>query len=336
MNAFARCCARVCLSGSVLCLFASGPTSAAEEEAIQVGDTVTIVAEKAELGLRDQAGAELAKGDKLHVTELRGEWVGGFAFVKGQRRTGWLNRSEVKLLNVAATNAPVIEVPDKADDAAAVTALKGVEVRVELNAKGNVQSLAAAESKLTDGEAAHLAGLHQLASVELSNRPVGDATLEKLAGCSTLQELYLDHTKVTDAGLKHLQKLKNLEVLALNDTSITSAGLSSLSGLSQLRVLNLSNCAVTDDGLKHLSKLANLDTLALPSTKVTSAGLVHLKPLARLRVLNLNQDQIDDAGLTHLMDHSELRMLYLKKTKVTSAGIQKLDDAVAGLAIYRN
>jgi hypothetical protein len=309
--------------------------AAEDESTINLGDTVMVVVDKAELGVRDKAAAMLNKGDKLHVTEVRGAWVGGYAHVNGQRISGWLNKSEVKAIRLAPISAPVIEVPDKADDPQAVAALKEAGVRLEMNDKGNVQVLNAAESKLADTEAVHFGGLHQLSSLELTGRPITDAALKSLAGNAVLQELFLGKTEITDAGLKHVRDLKNLEVLALHDTKVTDAGLAYLEGLNQLRVLNLTNCAITDEGLKHLAKLGYVEVLALPGTKVTSAGLVHLKPLARLRVLNLNGDDIEDAGLAHLMDHTELRMLYLRQTKVTDTASDKLDESMPGLAIYR-
>jgi hypothetical protein len=336
MNAFPWCLGRQFFA--ILLLVAVAPLGArAAEETIQIGDTVTVTAERSELGVRDKAATVLSKGDKIHVTELRGSWVGGYAVVKGERYNGWVHRDEVKALPVAPIEVPVIEVPDQADDARAVEALKTAGIKLELNGRGNVQSLSASdkESKLTDELAVHLAGLHQLSVLDLSSRPITDAALQHVAGCTILQELYLDGTQITDDGLKHVGRLTNLEVLALHNTKTTSAGLAHLVGLKQLRVLNLTNCAITDDGLKHLGKLLALDTLALPNTKVTGAGLAHLEPLARLRVLNLIGDAIDDAGLNHLMNHLELRMLYLKKTKVTDAGVKKLDEAVPGLAVYR-
>ena len=369
MNAFHRY--RTCAGLTLLCWLVAAVPARSAEETIQSGDTVSVAVERAELGLRDKLAVVLAKGDKIRVTEVRGAWIGGYAVVKGGRHTGWVHKDEVQLVAAPPpVEAPVIDVPDKPDDSPAVAQLKTLYGRLELNPRGNVQSLSCsrfnrdAETRdreeseqapakdadgnpqkpepkpplpalLTDAEAVHLRGLHQLSTLELSGLDITDAALENIAGCTTLQELYLDGTQITDQGLKVVQKLTNLEVLALQKTKITSAGLAHLAGLKQLRVLNLSGCAITDDGLKHLAGLAALDTLALPDTQVTGAGLAHLKSLDRLRVLNLNHDAIDDAGLEQLMEHAELRMLYLKKTPVTAPGVKALDDAVPGLAIYR-
>lgn len=306
----------------------------AAEEELHPGDAVTITADRAELGLRDKPAALLTKGDTLHVTEVRGVWVGGYAYVSGQRYTGWVHRNEVRLPG-ASGSLPVIQVPDRADDPAAVAAFKAAGVKLELNEQGRVQVLNALESQFTDAEAEHFAGLHQLASVELGGRPITDATLEKLAGCTTVQELYLDGTKITDQGLKQVQRLKNLEVLAMASTQVTDAGLTSLQGLAQLRVLNLGHCAITDEGLKRLQKVSYLEVLALPGTQVTDAGLEHLRPLVRLRVLNLIGDNIQGDGLPHLMHLPELRMLYLRQTKVSDEAVEQLDEALPSLAIYR-
>ncbi|MCY2993142.1 MAG: hypothetical protein NTY19_35450 [Planctomycetota bacterium] len=369
MHAFHR--HRTCFGLALLCWLATAVPARSAEATIQSGDTVSVAVERAELGLRDKLAVVLAKGDKLRVTEVRGAWIGGYTIVKGERQTGWLSKDEVQLVAVPPpVEAPVIAVPDQPDDPPAIAQLKTLYGRLELNPRGNVQSLSCsrfnreAETRereeseqrlakdsdgnpqkpepkpplpalLSDAEAIHLRGLHQLSTLELSGLAITDAALEHIADCTTLQELYLDGTQITDQGLKVVQKLMNLEVLALQKTKITSAGLANLAGLKQLRVLNLSGCEITDEGLQHLAGLAALDTLALPDTQVTGAGLAHLKPLDRLRVLNLNNAAVDDAGLEQLMEHAELRMLYLKKTKVTAPGVKKLDDAVPGLAIYR-
>jgi len=335
MNALHRIAA---CAGLVSALWVSVPASAADEstDTIYAGDTVTVVKDNVELGLRDKPATALNTGDTVRVTEVRGAWVGGYAMKNGQRFTGWVHRDEVKLVVIPADQATPIEVPDKPDDPQAVAALRELNVKLDLNDKGNVHSADGSESKIEDAGIVHLQGLHQLSYLDLCNRPITDGGLRSLGKSVTLQELYLDHTKITDEGFSLVKELPNLEVIAVSGTKVTSAGLSHVKALKNLRVLNLSKCAITDDGLAHLKKMSTLGVLALNGTQVTNAGLVHLKTCPDLRVLNPIDCDVDDQGLEHLYGLEELRMLYVGGTKVTEQGREKLKDAAPSLAIFED
>jgi hypothetical protein len=318
--------------------FASGAEKPAEnqDDEIYPGDTVVVVKDGVELGVRDKAAAVLNVGAKIQVTEIRDNWIGGVATVDGKRHTGWVNRNEVKLDVQPAEEVNRIVVPDEPDAKAAVDALQAKKVTFELNEKKNVHAAKAAESEITDEGLAQFQGLHQLATLELSGRPITDAGLKQLGALPTLQNLYLENTKVTDAGLACVKTLVNVEALALTDTPVNGSGLAQLVALKNLRILNLGKCPITDEAMQHIGKFANLEVLAIPGSKVTSAGLAHLKNLPKLRVLNLIDCKVDDEGLKHLDGLTELRMLYVKGTGVTPEGSRKLKDAMPSLAIFRN
>lgn len=318
----------------LLALATAVPTLAIATDDIFPEDTVIIAKDNVELGLKDKMATILSKGDKLHVTEVRGVWIGGYATVDNERYTGWVHRSEVKLMSPSPEEIAVIEVPDKADDAEAVAALRKLDVELELNEKGNVHSADCTESEVDDKALENLKGLHQLAVLELSGRPVTDAGLKSIAGLSVLQELYLEDTKVTDESLATIKALANLEVLAMPKTKVTGPGLVHLGALSNLRVLNFTGCEIGDDALKPLAKMPHVEVLAIPGTKVTSAGLAHMRPIVKLRVLNLNGCDVDDAGLEHLKGLANLRMLYVRDTKVTQDAIDAFKDDAPSLAIY--
>ena len=112
----------------VLNLTLGFPVLAGEPEepadVIYAGDTVTIVKDGVELGLRDKPATVLKTGDTVRVTEVRGSWIGGYAMKDGQRYTGWVHRDEAKLVVIPAEQATRIEVPDVPDDAQAVAALR--------------------------------------------------------------------------------------------------------------------------------------------------------------------------------------------------------------------
>ena len=71
-------------------------------DTIYAGDTVTVVKDQVELGLRDKPSTVLNTGDTVRVTEVRGSWIGGYAMKDGQRYTGWVHRDEVKLVVIPA------------------------------------------------------------------------------------------------------------------------------------------------------------------------------------------------------------------------------------------
>jgi len=333
MNALYRLAALV-----VVALTLGFPVLASESDepadVIYAGDTVTIVKDQVELGLRDKPSTVLKTGDTVRVTEVRGSWIGGYALKDGQRYTGWVHRDEVKLVVIPDEKVARIEVPDVPDDAKAVAALQELKVKLDLNGKGNVHSADGAESTIEDAGMVHFQGLHQLASLDLSNRTITDAGLKSHGKSTALQELYLEGARITDEGLAQVKEFPNLEVLVVSGTQITGAGLEHVKGLKSLRVLNASKCAVTDDGLAHLGQMTTLGVLALNGTKVTSAGLMHLKTLPDLRVLNLIDCDVDDQGLEHLYGLKELRMLYVGGTKVTEEGQEKLKEAEPSLAIF--
>ena len=298
------------------------------------GDTVVVVKDKVELGLKDKMAVVLSKGDKLQVTEVRGVWIGGYAILKDERHTGWVHRDEVKLLKPTPEDVAIIELPDKPDDPAAVVALKKLGVELELNDKGNVHSADCTESEVGDKDLQHFKGLHQLSTLELSGRPITDEGMRALAGLTVLQDLYMENAKITDESFATIKTMTNLEVLALPATKVKGPGLVHMLELTSLRVLNLTDCEIDDDSLKPLEKMPQLEVLAIPRTKVTSVGLSHLRPVVKLRVLNLIGCDVDDVGMEHLKGLANLRMLYVRDTKVTQDAIDTFKDEAPSLAIY--
>ncbi len=85
--------------------------------------------------------------------------------------------------------------------------------------------------------------------IVVTQAPVGDAELARLAGLITLEKIVLDQADVTDAGLQSLANLKSLEQLRIRGGTIGDAGIEALLGLESLRVLNLPQAEITDAGL---------------------------------------------------------------------------------------
>ena len=307
---------------------------AENQDVIYPGDTVTIIQPGVELGLKDKVAVVLDVGAKLRVTEVRGSWIGGYATVDNQRYTGWVNQDEVRLVVVSPQDVTTIEVPQKPDDAAAVSQLEGLGVHLEKNEQGNVHTADASESTLEDEHIPLLASLYQLSSLDLSNRPISDTGLLQLPPLSCLQSLYLDYCPITDKSLQHIGKFANLEIVSVRGTRVEGQKLAPLQSLKSLQTLNASNCQLGDAALAHVEKMPSLEVLALAGTEVTGSGLIHLKPLLRLRVLNLNGCRVNDDALPALYGLHELRMLYVEQTDVTEDGIEQFNNQTPELAIF--
>jgi len=322
------CLAATCFAPAAL----AQPESA---DTIYAGDTVVVVKDNVELGLKDKLAVVLNTGDTIRVTEVRGVWIGGHATKDGERYTGWVHRREVRLAGTDPGAVTTIEVPDAPDDPEAVAALKALEVKLDVDDKGMVVSADATESQVDDASLKHFQGLSHLASLDLSNRPVTDDGFSSLGSLKVLQELYLNNTQVSDAILPRVGTLKNLEILALGETKVAGSGLAELKKLPALRVLNLSGCGVGDDQLQPLSEMPQIEVLVISKTKVTSAGLANLTPITKLRVLNLIGCDVDDTGLPHLEPLDNLRMLYVEDTEVTEEGAAELNDSCPSLAVFQ-
>jgi hypothetical protein len=141
----------------------------------------------------------------------------------------------------------------------------------------DLQSLNAADCRLTGEQLKYLAPLTKMASLVLSGTSVDDAGLANLQPLTGIESLHLKDTAVTDAGLDHVAALTNLKVLDLSKTKITDAGVKKLQPLANLKWLLMSDTAITDAGLQELAAMQNLGRLTITETKVTPEGVAKLK-----------------------------------------------------------
>ncbi|PHS04099.1 MAG: hypothetical protein COA78_17000 [Blastopirellula sp.] len=122
--------------------------------------------------------------------------------------------------------------------AAAVTEIKKLGGKVELNESSEVIQVILSQTQVTDAGLVHLKGLNSLISLGLNDTQITDAGLEHLKGLTSLNRLYLCGTQVTDEGLVHLNGLTSLNDLHLRSTQITDAGLSELkAALPKCRII---------------------------------------------------------------------------------------------------
>jgi mono/diheme cytochrome c family protein/uncharacterized membrane protein len=96
---------------------------------------------------------------------------------------------------------------------------------------------------------------NQLVRLKLSNQPVKDEDLKKVATLKNITRLNLEKTLITDAGLAHLKDMPNLEQLNIYGTNITDKGLAHLTECKNLKVLFLWGTKTTPQGIENLRKI---------------------------------------------------------------------------------
>jgi mono/diheme cytochrome c family protein/uncharacterized membrane protein len=96
---------------------------------------------------------------------------------------------------------------------------------------------------------------NQLVRLKLSNQPVKDDDLKKVASLKNITRLNLEKTLITDAGLAHLKDMPNLEQLNIYGTNITDKGLAHLSECKNLKILFLWGTKTTPQGIENLRKI---------------------------------------------------------------------------------
>jgi hypothetical protein len=303
------------------------------------GAKVAVTSDGVQFGMRDQPMLALQAGTEIRVTEVRGQWIGGYLLTDGPKQLGWVRSSEVRpdaARDVPAQRPPAESAVDPAtpDDAKAVAFWRERNVTLRTDDRGHVQQLVAEGTQLNDDDLEHLAGLPHLRVLDLGGQPISDAGVSAIAACRSLRNLYLAGTKITDQGFAQLGQLSQLEVLSVAKSGVTGKGLQAIGPLERLSVLSMGSCAVRDDDLRQLVKFPGLEVLALPQSEITDAGLEHVGQVVRLRVLNLDGTAVTGSGFRHLYDLTELRMLYVRECPVETEHINRLDDHVSGLAIY--
>ena len=212
-----------------------------------------------------------------------------------------------------------------------------------------LESLALRWADLAPCDYSVLHQLDRLCELNLSDTPVTDECLSKLASHRTLRRLDLHNAKITDAGIQHLAGLPQLERLWLSCTQVGDAGMAHLRGHPSLNDLDLAYTKITDAALAHLATMPRLAELDLTRTTVTEKGLAELEGHAALSYLNLELTEIEGAGFASLADLPNLKELcmygaykpsdisflaqcpHLERLKI--AGVLNLTDSLEQLVI---
>jgi len=198
----------------------------------------------------------------------------------------------------------------------------------------------------TDARLKELAGLKNLAALDVHGSNLTAATAKGMAALKNLRALalYDSGASFTNEGLRDLAAVKELSVLYLWNTGLTDEGMKELATFKKLRMLSVNGPKITDAGLRALKHCTNLRTLYLDSNMLTDtnlralrqAGLLYKLRQARgtrdtrptsvdeVRVLDLNYAPVLDAGLKELAPFKNLGWLNLNDTRVTNAGLKEL------------
>jgi WD40 repeat protein len=203
--------------------------------------------------------------------------------------------------------------------------------------------------KVADDDFDVLKDLKRLRELKLDSTEIGDAALQRLHGCSQLEELSVVGTRVTEAGASAFKKavqgcwirfsVDDLENAMVNQKQNLLLAIRACGGRIQWAPggdfvsVNLGGnprIRITDAGLRHLKGLTKLKVLEfyreLVGVAVTDAGLEQLRGLEALEHLGIAFAEITNDGLIYLKKLSNLKYLDLRGTLVTDAGLQHLED----------
>lgn len=119
----------------------------------------------------------------------------------------------------------------------------------------------------------------RLEAILVAGESVTDAGIKALAGCRSLDNVYLVSTKkVTDAGIKELAGLPKLQTLYLMDMTLSGAAFEAFAGHKTLESVQLEYVdGLADEGVRHLVRVPNLNALKIGigfgESKLTTAGI---------------------------------------------------------------
>lgn len=154
--------------------------------------------------------------------------------------------------------------------------------------------------QITDADLAVLPQLVALRQLVLF-APVGDAGMESIAACPSLEIVNLPRGVFTDAGLARLKELPLLTLLRFSSPNVTDAGLEHVAELSNLRFLHLLDVPVTDTGLDSVRRIKLLESFYIDGGACTDEGLSCLLKARPGLHLHVNQQHLsgDDAPHQH-------------------------------------
>lgn len=230
--------------------------------------------------------------------------------------------------------------------------------------KGGITSLSIGKvDRLSLAGTETIGHLSQLKSLEVTEAPLLDSTVQPFSRLTALQHLSLrDCCKLTDCGLQILSNLKRIESLDLSMCwQLTDSTLRLIAeSLPQLSRLDLAGCEhFGAEGLRQICKLSKLQTLLMPACwqltdeclavvangmpqlcclglfeageNVTDEGLLYLTSLTKLVALDLGYScwMHSSVGLRQLL--GQLKGLHMLNIGGCEGSSNEVMDTVAGL-----
>jgi Leucine-rich repeat (LRR) protein len=208
---------------------------------------------------------------------------------------------------------------------------------VTLDSAGRIVSVDLRASWVTDSDMAALAGMPNLARLDLSLTRISDHGLQQLKTAPAITDLNLCYAElITDAGLSTVKGWKHLKRLNVRGTKVTDTTLQHLSAVTSLESLDIGSAQITDVGLDLITSLPNLKELTIGGNKLTDNGLLPLRQLPGLTYLDLSGSERTDSGLWSVslsepgLDAIDtlrnMRWLRLNGTLISARGLERLKD----------
>lgn len=187
----------------------------------------------------------------------------------------------------------------------------------------HLSSLEIAYARLGDQDLRHLEGT-RLTELSLLGVPVTDDGMQWLAGMNELAVLDLSYASITGVGLSRLNARSTLKRLMLEDTDVENEDLKVVSEFIELEELCLEGLRIDDAGLAWLQGLKKLTRLDLEGTQVVGPGLKYLSDLPSLEQLNLYNLPVTDMDLAQLQKLPKACVIELWNSRASQAMIQSL------------
>ena len=213
--------------------------------------------------------------------------------------------------------------------------------------RGGLKSVHFVSEIITDRGIELLAQHNELESLLLSGVPkVTDASLDSIARCSSIRELYLTGTAITDRLLECLKELPKLWSLSIGNTSITDEGISKIASRT-ISLISFENCAIEGYGFASWSQpdkmsfygngsrltdagfatvcacFPQLWNVVISNTRIGNDGIRALagQTPTLLRIQNSN---IDRRGIEWIVANLPVQGLDVAPTQMTQAEAQAL------------
>lgn len=170
-------------------------------------------------------------------------------------------------------------------------------------------------------------------SINFSDTPVTDRSMQAIRGNVRLHTLVLNNTLVSDKGLelvKHFSKISQLDLVGMNN--ITDAGMSAVANQKSLRIVHINNTHITDAGLAKLATIPNLESMGMSYSDVTGKGfLKFLKQEPQLQRVSCGGVGLTDKDIQSMPEMKDLVLLKIQNSSLTDAAIPAIVKACPNL-----